>query len=178
MPEAPLHFGHLPPFDRDGNLTVVVETPRGSAHKLAFDDAAGVFRLKKALPLGLAFPFDFGFVPGTRGADGDPLDVLLLLDGSTPPGVVVEARLLGAVGLEHRKDDRTAERNDRLVATSSLSRSYGHFHALEELPPPVLGDLERFFVAYSAALGKDVRILGRLGPDAARELVQAGRTDG
>lgn len=172
MSAAPLRFDHLPPL-ADETLTVVVETPRGSRHKLAFDPAIGLFRLKKILPVGVAFPFDFGFVPNTLGGDGDPLDVLLLLDDATPPGAVVDARLLGAIELEHRKDDHTRERNDRLVATSALSRVYGHLHSLEALPATFLADVERFFVAYSAALGKDVRILGRVGPDAARHLVES-----
>ena len=79
----------LAPRGDDGVVHVVVETPRGSAHKLTFDAERGVFVLKKALPAGMVFPFDFGFVPGTRGGDGDPLDVLVLLDGTTPPGVLV-----------------------------------------------------------------------------------------
>src|SRR4051812_5075636 len=92
----------LPPRDDDGNVNVVVETPRGSVHKLSYDDERDVFVLKKSLPLGMSFPFDFGFVPGTKAGDGDPLDVLLLLDGATPPGVLVASRLVGAIEAEQK----------------------------------------------------------------------------
>lgn len=173
MSAAPLRFDHLPSLASDDTLTVVVETPRGSRHKLAFDHEIGLFRLKKILPVGLAFPFDFGFVPNTKAEDGDPLDVLLLLDDSTPPGTVVQARVLGAVEIEHRREsDHTRERNDRLIATSPLSRQFGASRSLNDLPIEVVADLERFFVAYSAGLGRDVRVLGRVGPDAALGLVR------
>lgn len=70
----------LRPFDTDDNrkLRVVIETPKGSRNKFAFDPKEGVFELKKVLPAGMAFPYDFGFVPTTKADDGDPVDVLVL----------------------------------------------------------------------------------------------------
>ena len=65
----------LPVWARDGDVHVVVETPRGSAAKLEFDPELQVFTLSKSLILSLAYPYDWGFVPSTRGEDGDPLDV-------------------------------------------------------------------------------------------------------
>jgi inorganic pyrophosphatase len=69
----------LAPFD-DELLIVVIETPKGSPNKLAFDPRYGAFVLKGVLPAGAVFPFDFGLVPSTRAEDGDPLDVLVLMD--------------------------------------------------------------------------------------------------
>ena len=162
----------LPPRGDDGVVHVVVETPRGSAHKLTFDAERGVFVLKKALPLGMAFPFDFGFVPGTRAGDGDPLDVLVLLDGATPPGVLVEARLVGAIEAGQSGEKGTV-RNDRLVAVGTLSRTFGRVRELSQLPRELVDDLERFFVTYANALGKDLTPLGRAGADAAERLLDA-----
>lgn len=153
----------LPTRGDDGTVHVVIETPRGSVHKLGFDVTRGIFVLKKALPAGMAFPFDFGFVPGTRAGDGDPVDVLVLLDGPTPPGVLVEARLVGVIEAEQRGADGEMERNDRLVAVGLLSRTFGRVRALSQLPLELVDDVERFFVAYSTALGKDFRALGRAG---------------
>jgi inorganic pyrophosphatase len=161
----------LPPRGGDDAVHVVIETPRGSAHKLSFDGERGVFVLKKALPLGMTFPFDFGFVPGTKAGDGDPLDVLVLLDGATPPGVLVEARLVGAIEAEQRSGDEEPERNDRVVAVGTHSRTFGRVRALAQLPPELVDDIERFFVVYSNALGKDFRALGRAGPDRAEALL-------
>src|SRR4051812_19029265 len=91
----------LPSFDREsGELTVVVETPRGSRNKFDFDPAVGLFELAGVLPAGASFPFDFGFVPSTRAPDGDPLDVLVLMDEPAFPGCVVRCRLLGVIEAE------------------------------------------------------------------------------
>ena len=71
--------GKLPPFDPEtGELNVIIETPRGSHNKYAYDEQLGLIRFKKLLPAGMFFPFDFGFVPSTRSGDGDPLDVLVI----------------------------------------------------------------------------------------------------
>ena len=161
----------LAPRDDDGNVNVVVETPRGSVHKLAFDDERGVFVLKKALPAGMTFPFDFGFVPQTKAGDGDPLDVLVLLDGATPPGVLVASRLVGVIEAEQRGEGKAPVRNDRLIAVGVLSRLFGRVRTLDQLPRELVDDLERFFVGYATALGKDFRPLGRAGAERANALL-------
>jgi len=77
-------YNSLPPLDRDSGLaTVVIDTPRGSRCKYKYDAKLGLFRVGKLLPLGATFPFNFGYVPGTLGPDGDALDVLVLLDENT-----------------------------------------------------------------------------------------------
>jgi inorganic pyrophosphatase len=164
-------LSRLSPRDDDGNVNVVVETPRGSVHKLAFDDERGVFVLKKVLPAGMTFPFDFGFVPKTKAGDGDPLDVLVLLDGATPPGVLVASRLVGAIEAEQREEGKGPVRNDRLVAVGVKSRLFGRVHNLAQLPRELVDDLERFFVGYATALGKDLRPLGRAGAVRANALL-------
>ena len=171
MPVHPLT--QLAPRADDGSVNVVIETPRGSVHKLSFDDERGVFVLKKALPAGLAFPFDFGFVPQTRAGDGDPIDVLVLLDGATPPGVLVEARLVGVIEVEQRDANEGGawQRNDRLLAVGALSRTFGRVRDVDQLPRELVDDIERFFVTYSTALGKELRVLGRGGAARANALL-------
>src|SRR4051812_2237950 len=88
----------LKPFiAQDGLVQVIVETPAGSRNKFAYDDEQGVFKLKKVLPAGMIFPYDFGFLPRTVAEDGDPIDVLLLMDQPAFPGVSVAARLIGVI---------------------------------------------------------------------------------
>ena len=86
----------LRPFDDEGNLNMVVETPRGSAVKLKYEPKTKVFMVSRSLVLGLTYPFDWGFIPGTRAEDGDPLDALAVHDSSTYPGVVLPCRALGS----------------------------------------------------------------------------------
>jgi len=168
----------LDTWDDEGRLRAVVEAPRGSANKLKFDQGRGVFTLHNVLPLGVAFPFDFGFVPGTLGEDGDPLDVLVLMDEPVFPGVVVPCRLIGVIEARQRdKAARTArsKRNDRLVAVADKSHRHGDVKALDDLGDAVLSEIERFFVFYNDQKGVRFTPIGRAGKAAARRLVEAGR---
>src|SRR4051812_35464311 len=99
---------------------MVIETPRGSRNKYKFDEKAGVFRLHSILPMGLTFPFDFGFVPGTKGDDGDPVDILLLTAEPALIGTVVSVRPIGIVRIQQEQ-----ERNDRVIAVWPKDQIYG-----------------------------------------------------
>src|SRR4051812_26311118 len=101
------------PVDRDELLNVIVETPKGCRNKFKFDEELRCFKLSKVLPAGATFPFDFGFLPHTLADDGDPIDVLLLMDEQAFPGCLVKARLVGVIEAEQGKDKK-ATRNDRL----------------------------------------------------------------
>src|SRR3977135_997199 len=107
----------LSPLDgySDQTIHVVIEHPKGSRNKYAFDPEQKVFELKKVLPAGMAFPYDFGFIPSTKAEDGDPVDVLVLMDEPAFPGVVVKCRLIGIIEGE-QGDNEDKERNDRVVA--------------------------------------------------------------
>ncbi len=104
---APGRLTHLDARDfESGDLNVIIETPKGSRNKFKFDEKLGIFTLKHVLPLGAVFPFDFGFIPSTRGEDSDPLDVLVLMDEPAFAGCLVPARLLGVIEAEQTGYDR------------------------------------------------------------------------
>jgi inorganic pyrophosphatase len=165
----------VPPFDADsGELQVLIETPKGSRNKFKFDEQLGRFRLSGVLPMGAVFPFDFGFVPATLAEDGDPLDVLVLMDEPAFPGCVVLVRLLGVVEAEQTEDGKT-ERNDRLIGVAAQSRDHQDLQSLDDLNANLVHEIEHFFVSYNAARGKSFKVLGRRGPDVARRLVERAR---
>ncbi len=164
--QLPAHVAHS-----RTRVHVVVETPKGSRNKVAFDPELEAFKLKGVLPEGHSFPYDFGFVPSTLAADGDPLDVLLLLDAPAFPGCVVEARLLGALEIEQHEADGTVQRNDRLVAVAAHSREHNHLHALTNLSPNMLHEVEHFFHSYNEAKGGEIKVLRRVGPERAHQLL-------
>ena len=89
-------LSEISPFDGDGDVRIVIETPRGSRSKYSYDPECDCMQLSTVLPEGMVFPYDFGFVPSTLGEDGDPLDILVLMEASVIPGCVVRARLVGA----------------------------------------------------------------------------------
>src|SRR3954466_6127050 len=172
-PRSPHPAAALPAFDPDsGDLNAVVETIKGSRNKFAYDESLGLFRLKGVLPAGASFPFDFGFVPSTKGEDGDPLDVLVLMDEPAFAGCLVPARLLGVITPEQRERDGTVEQNDRLVAVASDSHTHEGVRTLGDLSPQLLDEIEHFFISYNEIRGKTFTPTGRKGPQAARNIVE------
>jgi inorganic pyrophosphatase len=164
----------LPAVDPStGELNAVIETPKGSRNKLGFDPKLGLFKLKTVLPAGAVFPFDFGMVPNTIGEDGDPLDVLVLMDEPVAAGVLVPARLIGVIEAEQTEKGKT-ERNDRLIAVAADSRTHHGVRALSDLSETLVCEIEHFFESYNEARGKRFKPVGRAGPDRAQSLVRKG----
>ena len=162
----------LDPYDGD-ELIVVIETPKGSANKLKFEPRLGTFVLSGVLPLGAVFPFDFGFVPSTLGEDGDPLDVLVLMDSPAFPGCVVPSRLIGVIEAE-QTEDGTTERNDRLLAVAAKSVTHRSIRTIGDLSEDLIGQVEHFFVSYNATKGKVFEPVGRFGTSRAQALIEQG----
>ncbi len=171
-PAPPLD--RLPPFDGD-ELIVVIETPKGSQNKFAYEPRYGAFVLKGMLPVGAVFPFDFGMIPSTLGGDGDPLDVLLLMDAPAYPGCIVPSRLIGVIEAEQTEKGKT-ERNDRLLAVASNSAVHRSTRDVRDLSADLMHQIEHFFVSYNQIKGKRFNPLGRYGPDRARHLVEEAET--
>src|SRR5262249_47426967 len=101
--------------DESGLLNVVIETVQHSNNKLKLDVERGVFVLESVLPAGSSFPYDFGFLPSTLAEDGDPLDVLMLMDAPTFPGCVIKGRPVGVIEATQKEKDGKSGRNDRLI---------------------------------------------------------------
>jgi inorganic pyrophosphatase len=151
----------LPPRDDSGALHVVVESPRGSRTKLKYAPKL------RTLVLGVTYPYDWGFVPGTRAPDGDPVDAMIVSDVGTFPGVVVCCRPLAVLQIEQNaKQGGGRVRNDRIVAEPDGVR-----RASGDLATSVREELEAFFVSATLFEGKDVRLLGWADAAAAEALV-------
>lgn len=168
---------HLQPLDPDDKemFKVVIETPKGSRNKYAYDPDLGVFELKKVLPAGMEFPYDFGFVPRTTADDGDPLDVLVLMDEPAFPGCVLKCRPIGVIeGEQGEKKD--TERNDRIVAVQEQAHSFADIRTLDDLGTKFCDELEEFFMNYHKLTGKQYRVLGHKGPKAVRKMIKSART--
>ncbi len=155
-------------------LVVVIETPKGSRNKYAYDPQERIFGLKKVLPAGMSFPYDFGFVPSTKGGDGDPLDVLVLMDEPAFPGCKLTARVIGIIEGEQGTKKKTA-RNDRIVAVESDNHSYSHLRRMEELGKEFVQELEEFFVNYHRLSGQQFRVLAVRGASAAWQSTKQAR---
>jgi inorganic pyrophosphatase len=122
----------------------------------------------------MTFPFDFGFFPGTRGEDGDPLDVLVLMDAPAYPGCALKVRLLGVIEAEQSEKGSRSIRNDRLIAVAEGTTERGDLRSLKDVDPALVDQIESFFVNYNRLQGKTFKVHGCRGPRvAARRLKQA-----
>ena len=165
-----MKINKIPPIYKEF-VNVIIETPRGCQNKYDFDPDLGVFILNKTLPMGTVFPFDFGFIPQTLGEDGDPLDVLVIIDEPVYPGCMIHTRLLGV--LEAKQDNEKGKkiRNDRLVAVSDCSVLYENIKNIDDLNKSMVKEIENFFIDYNKHEGKKFEPLGWKNSKTAMKLI-------
>ena len=156
-------------------IDIVIETPKGCRNKYAYDEKSKAFRLKKILPAGAVFPFDFGFIPDTKGEDGDPLDVLVIMDEPMYPGCIVECRIVGALKAKQTEKDKKTEENDRLIAVSVVSTSYSEVNSLKDINKNILDQIEHFFVSYNEEEGKKFEPQGWCDAKDAMKLIKKAK---
>src|SRR5437868_14956126 len=134
----------------------IIETPKGCRNKFDYDPDSGLFMLGGLLPEGMMFPFDFGFIPSTLGEDGDPLDILVLLDAPAHVGCLIEVRVIGVIQAEQTEDGKT-ESNDRLLGVAIHSYDHEELKTIEDVSKTLLSQLEEFFVSYNKQRGETFR---------------------
>jgi len=162
----------LAPYGERGELRVIVESPRGSAIKLAYEPELRLFTVSRGLPLGVVYPYDWGFVPGTRGDDGDPLDAMVLHDFATSPGVLLDCRILGMVEVLQREGAGKPEVNNRIIATPAWHTPLDVVADARDLPSRARRQIEQFFSTTAELTGKRVKIKGWASRHAAERFLQ------
>jgi len=154
-----------------GIITAMVECTKGTNHKLNYVPEVNKFKLSKILPAGLVFPFDFGMIPGTKGEDGDPLDIMLISEITACPGCLMDCRIIGALKVEQTEKNGEKMRNDRLIGVPVVSELFKEVKKLNQLPDKILDELEAFFKNYNKQAGKKFKVISRLSPKKAYALI-------
>jgi inorganic pyrophosphatase len=158
----------------DGSdVYAVIETPSGSRTKYAWSPERGAFGVRKVLPLGTTFPYDFGFIAGTKAADGDPLDVLVLADEPLAIGSLVQCRVLGAVACTTSEPGGEQVRNDRVIAVPEASIVGAEWRAIGDIGARLIKEITDFLASYTSREGRQFILHDVVGRDAALELVRA-----
>jgi inorganic pyrophosphatase len=121
-----------------------------------------------------AVSYDFGFIPSTIGDDGDPVDVLVLMDAPVVPGCVIQARPIGAIEAKQKGKGEDWIRNDRLIAVAIHSQTHDNAKSLNDLRPHLVEEIKEFFVNYNQLRGRKFKPLDEAGPRAAEKLIEAG----
>lgn len=154
-------------------VDVIIETPKGSSQKYDYVPNTPFFKLSKILPSGMVFPYDFGFIPKTKGEDGDPLDAIVISEFNSFPGVIIKCRIIGAIKAE-QSDDKNGHkliRNDRYLAIPKCSNIFQNIEKMADLPKQITDELEEFFVDYNRLEGKKFKAIDKIGPKEAKHLI-------
>jgi inorganic pyrophosphatase len=136
-----------------------------------------LFKLKKILPAGMVFPYDFGFIPGTKGEDGDPLDIIVISEFHSFPGCVIKCKILGGIKAEQseKKGSDKIIRNDRFIAVPKVAKMYAEFDSVKDLPDQVMEELEQFFVNYNKIEEKKFKVLSIIDAKEALKMIESNK---
>jgi len=158
---------------RTFSCRAIIETPKCCRNKFKYDPETNLFKLGGLLPEGMMFPFDFGFIPSTLGEDGDPLDILVLMDAPAHVGCLIDVRIIGIITAEQTEDGKT-EANDRLLGVAIHSYDHEDLESIADVSTTLLDQLEAFFVSYNKQRGKKFRVTGTGGPKKALRFLKDG----
>jgi len=150
------------------SITVIVETPRHTAGKYVYDQEKKIYKLKKILPLGMYFPYDFGMIENTLAEDGDPADAMILTECLTYPGVHISCRLIGALQAKQKEDGKEM-RNDRYMMVAEDSLLYGHIKEIDDFSKEHNKQLMEFFINYGEVEKKELTDLKFVNVDKAEK---------
>jgi len=154
-------------------VVVFVEVPSGSRNKYELDEELGAIVLDRRLFTSMAYPADYGFIEGTLGGDGDPLDALVLLEDPVYPGVWVQARPLGVLYMH----DEAGE-DAKIICVPPREPRWADVRDLGDLTPQLVEEIQHFFEVYKALEpGKTSSTAGLAGRDAAWAEIEAARAN-
>lgn len=164
-------YTKLPIGDHAPNkINAVVEIPQGSVNKYEYDKKLHVFRLDRTLHSPVHYPGDYGFIPGTLGLDGDPLDVLVLVDKPSFPGCVMEVRPIGVLRMVDQ-----GEKDEKILSVVDSDPIYSAIHDASQMFPHLLLEIEHFFSIYKKLEGKSTELTGWEGVEKARQIIMEGQ---
>src|SRR6185312_504500 len=151
-------------------VNAIIEIPKGTRTKYEYDPQLGIFRLDRVLYSSMFYPTAYGFLPSTLAADGDPVDILILISEPLDVGVMVEAWPIGLLKMRDEKGE-----DDKVLAVATHDRSYREIRELEHVAEDELRLIEHFFRTYKTLEHKDVLSQGWLGRSHAHLLIAQGR---
>ncbi|HYV93780.1 MAG TPA: inorganic diphosphatase [Chitinophagales bacterium] len=170
-----MNYGKIKTFAvKDTTVNVIIETPKGSRNKYALNPNTQIFELNKILPVGAVFPFNFGFIPRTLAGDGDPLDIIVIMDEASFTGCFLRARVLGVIEATQTENGKPV-RNDRIIGVPEDEEIENDLRTLQDLHENVVKEIESFFVSYHAQRGVEFKPLGVGGPKAAIKIIKEAR---
>lgn len=158
------------PADLRTFVPTVIEIPRGSHLKYEVDKPTGMLKLDRVLYSAVFYPANYGFIPRTHADDGDPLDILVLMQEAVEPLTIVRARALGGLRMV---DDKGGD--DKIISVCVDDPAYAHYTTMRALPPHILAELQRFFQDYKQLEDKRVDVEDFYDQERALEIIAESR---
>jgi inorganic pyrophosphatase len=166
-----IDYLHLPIGERCPDLVnAVVEVPLGGVNKYEYDKKLHVFRLDRTLYSPVHYPGDYGFIPSTLASDGDPLDVLVLVDNASFPGCVMEVRPVGVLEMLDQ-----GVRDEKVLAVVSNDPRYTEVSSYTDIYTHILREVEHFFSIYKDLEGKRTKTIAWHDQQEARRVILDSR---
>ncbi|MEL7233017.1 MAG: inorganic diphosphatase [Chloroflexota bacterium] len=148
----------------------VIEVPKGNRNKYEYSKKSGVIKLDRVLYSPVVYPGDYGFIPRTLFEDGDPMDILVMINEPTFPGCVIEAR---PIGMFRMIDDE--EKDFKVLAVPATDPNFDGYHKMADIPAHFPKEVQHFFLTYKELQGTKVRSEGWADVDEARAAIEASR---
>ncbi|MDR0900232.1 MAG: inorganic diphosphatase [Methanobrevibacter sp.] len=136
-------------------INAVIEIPKGSRNKYEYDKDMESFALDRVLYSSVVYPADYGFIPQTIYDDGDPMDIMVLMDQPTFPGCIIASRPIGIMKMIDGGD-----KDYKILAVPVDDPKYNDFNDLNDVPSHILAEIEEFFRTYKNLEGKEVEVNG------------------
>lgn len=164
----PNRFDHVTPGPNIPQVVnAIIEIPKGRRSKFEVDKETGLIKLDRYLYSSAHYPGDYGYIPQTHAEDGDPLDIIVMVNEPTFAGCLIEARPIGLFRMTDKGD------NDfKVLAVPNTDPIFAEYHDLWRVPPHYLREVEHFFATYKQLEGGEVKTLGWDKVEAAHEEIQ------
>ena len=159
------------PNDNESSVEAIIEIPRGSRNKYEIDHETGRIRLDRVLFSSVHYPTDYGYIPGTKSADGDPLDILVIVEEPTFPGCHVAVRPIGVLRMHDEEGI-----DEKILAVPVEDPRFDGVGDISEIHKHWLSEIENFFNTYKMLEGKETRIEDWFGAEQARKVIRMYRS--
>lgn len=148
-------------------VNAIIEIPKKSRTKYEICKETGLLKLDRVLYPSAYYPSNYGFIPQTFCGDGDPLDILILMDEPLEPRCILTARVIGVVNMVD-----SGEPDDKILAVAHKDITHAHIKDINDVPPHLLKEIQNFFETYKILENKNVVINGIFDRKRAYEIIQ------
>jgi inorganic pyrophosphatase len=151
-------------------INIFIENPKGSSNKYELNKETGQIMLDRALYSSVYWPFEYGFIENTLSEDGDPLDVVVLVNEPTFPGCIIPSKIIGMLDME---DESGIDYKIIAVPDDKIDPRFKHINSIDDLPEHQKKEIQEFFETYKRLEpNKWVKVVGFKSKEEAEKIIE------